>query len=465
MTHQSFATVLGVTSLFPNSESILFSYPFDNGIRVLGFDDILSNFAIYYGDEIDLRFWKLLKIPFGQSNNPENPLTLQEGYLYKYYHKTKIFDVFDNNGTRIIHKTNVRTIAQMNIDFTIHKSHQFWIISDVNIDGHIFMFPAILRKDHKPINVEEFMQSGVQNIYVPDRVRPYLPTDIDNPTWDIKYIALYDEMQKWVRSGALLLLRKYNEQIYRGLHDYEAIDWHKNCPTNYFYMKELYELEVVNLPEDITKVPPFDPTKGYNEGDYVRGNTELTAYTLYKVMSSSCQTKTEKRDAYGNIIYDEHGNIVYEYEVDPYSFTYIIKNTARIFDIKIGKRYYVNDVIRTFDEEGKPVYYIVKTEFVMTDWEIDIVNTQKICTLVLEVKRFKRFTFFAEQIYLLYMQLGIGLYPDLMPIQRYDETQNNRPIYEPWLIWGFYKFLWNKKTNDWGDDEIPPLFDLSPAWA
>ena len=66
---------------------------------------------------------------------------------------------------------------------------------------------------------------------------------------------------------------------------------------------------------------------------------------------------------------------------------------------------------------------------------------------------------------LLYMQLGIGLYPDLMPIQRYDETQNNRPIYEPWLIWGFYKFLWNKKTNDWGDDEIPPVFDLSPAWA
>lgn len=448
MAHQWLATILGVTSLFPNSEAILFSYPFDNGIRILGFDDLLSSEKVYYGDEIDLKFWKLLRIPFGQSNDPENPLTLQEGYLYKYYHKTKIFDVFDNNGTRIIHKTNVRTIAQMNIDFTIHKSHQFWIISDVNMDRHIFMFPAILRKEIKPTGIEQFLNSGVQNIYVNDRIRPYLPTDIDNPTWDIKYIALYDEMQKWVRSGALVL-RNYDEQIYRGLYDYEAIDWNKNCPTNYFYMKELYELEVINLSEDITKVPPFDPTKPYNPGDYVRGDgAGLPSNVLYKVFSDSCQ----KVDEYGN------------YYNDPYRFIYIIKNTRRIMDFRVGKTYYVNDIIRII-EADIDVFYLVQSEFIATNWSIDIINTQKICTLLLEVKRFKKFIFFAENLWLLYMQLGIGLYPDLMPIQRYDETQNNRPIYEPWLIWGFYKFLWNKKTNDWGDDEIPPLFDLSPCFA
>ena len=66
---------------------------------------------------------------------------------------------------------------------------------------------------------------------------------------------------------------------------------------------------------------------------------------------------------------------------------------------------------------------------------------------------------------LLYMQLGIGLYPALMPVERIDETQNNRPIYEPWLIWGFYKFLWNKKTDDKDEDLPIPLFDLSPSWA
>ena len=78
MAHQWLATILGVTSLFPNSDAVLFSYPFDNGIRVLGFDDLLGSEAVYYGDEIDLKFWKLLKMPFGQSNDPENPLTLQE---------------------------------------------------------------------------------------------------------------------------------------------------------------------------------------------------------------------------------------------------------------------------------------------------------------------------------------------------------------------------------------------------
>ena len=161
MAHQWLATVLGVTGLFPNSDSILFSYPFDNGIRVLGFDDITGSGGIYYGDEIDLHFWSLLNLPFGQSTDPENPLTRQNGYLYKYYHNQRVFDVYDDNGTRIIHKTNIQSIAQMNIDFTIANSHQFWIIIEGSIDGHIFMFPAILKKTQKPIDIEEFMQGGV----------------------------------------------------------------------------------------------------------------------------------------------------------------------------------------------------------------------------------------------------------------------------------------------------------------
>ena len=38
-----------------------------------------------------------------------------------------------------------------------------------------------------------------------------------------------------------------------------------------------------------------------------------------------------------------------------------LKNTLKVFDIKLGKRYYVNDIIRTVDEQGKSVYYLVKT--------------------------------------------------------------------------------------------------------
>lgn len=440
------ATILGFSSLYPKAQALSFSVPFDNTIRILGWDDILTKDKVYYGDEIDLKFWKLLQLPFGESSSSDIPLTLQENYLYKYYHNKKIFDVYDNNGVRILHKTNIESIADLNIDFSIHKSHQFWIIVGGVSDGHVFMFPAILRKDRLKMDLETFFDTGVQNIYLPDRVRPYLPGDVDSPQWDIKYLALYEDMQKWVNGSSSFYGNGYSD-FYSTLSPISGVDWSKNYPTNYFYMKKWHEFIANMVPDDISKVPEFDPTKCYDEGAYVRGNTELTSFTLYQVMSSSCQT-----------IVDGHCT------VDPYSFTYIIKNTSKIFDIIIGKRYYVNDIIKT-EVNGKHVYYLVKTEFILTDWEIDIVNTDKICTLLIEIKRFKRFTYFTENIWLLYMQLTIGMYPDLMPIERYDETQNNRPIYEPWLIWGFYKFVWLKHTEDDDDTITIPLFDLSPVFA
>lgn len=441
------ATILGFSSLYPKAQALSFSVPFDDGIRIIGWDDVLSNDKIYYGDEIDLKFWKLLEMPFGASSSSDTPLTLQQNYLYKYYHKKKIFDVYDNHGVRIVHRTNIQTISDLNIDFSIHKSHQFWVIVEGELDGYVFMFPAILQKDRKPIDINNYINGGVQNIYIPDRVRPYLPDDPDIPEWNIKYLALYEDMQRWVNGSSGFNSYKYDEEIYRALSPKSGVDWAKNYPTNYFYMKKWHEFVANMIPDDISKVPPFDPTKCYEEGAYVRGNTEVTSFTLYQIMSSSCQT-----------IVDGHCT------VDPYSFTYVIKNTSKIFDIEIGKRYYVNDIVRT-DVNGKHIYYLVKTEFVMTDWEIDIINTDKICTLMIEIKKFKRFTYFAEHIWLLYMQLAIGMYPELMPVERYDETQNNRPIYEPWLIWGFYNFVWSKHSEDDDDTITIPLFDLSPMFA
>ena len=57
--------------------------------------------------------------------------------------------------------------------------------------------------------------------------------------------------------------------------------------------------------------------------------------------------------------------------------------------------------------------------------------------------------------------LAFGLYPNLMPIDRGGETQNNRPVYEPWLI-VMEKFLFPYITDDTEDDFAIPIFDLSP---
>lgn len=327
------ATILGFSSLYPKAQALSFNVPFDNTIRILGWDDILTKDKIYYGDEIDLNFWKLLQLPFGESSSSDIPLTLQENYLYKYYHNKKIFDVYDNNGVRILHKTNIESIADLNIDFSIHKSHQFWIIVGGVSDGHVFMFPAIMRKDRLKMDLETCFDTGVQNIYLPDRVRPYLPDDIDNPSWAIKYLAFFnsgngkDKGIEWGGTNSDLIENKVlHIDTISALGDYNAINWVKNCPNNYFYSKGLHELEV-------------------------------------------------------------------HYDMD--------------------------------------------------------------------IKDARMFGMFS----LLYMQLAIGMYPDLMPIERYDETQNNRPIYEPWLIWGFYKFVWLKHTEDDDDTITIPLFDLSPMFA
>ena len=59
----------------------------------------------------------------------------------------------------------------------------------------------------------------------------------------------------------------------------------------------------------------------------------------------------------------------------------------------------------------------------------------------------------------------MSMYPELMPILLNTETINNRPVYEPWMIWGLYKFIWNKKNTDVTDDFVIPIFDLSPIWG
>ena len=59
-----------------------------------------------------------------------------------------------------------------------------------------------------------------------------------------------------------------------------------------------------------------------------------------------------------------------------------------------------------------------------------------------------------------------SIYPALLPIDREGEIYNNRPVYEPWMIWGYYDLLWSKSTGDIPDELVKyPIFDLSPDWG
>lgn len=66
--------------------------------------------------------------------------------------------------------------------------------------------------------------------------------------------------------------------------------------------------------------------------------------------------------------------------------------------------------------------------------------------------------------------LGLTMYPMLEPILRSGEEQNNRPVYEPWLIWGVFKYLGNRIGTPgypWDDEDAPRidvLDAISPNW-
>lgn len=68
--------------------------------------------------------------------------------------------------------------------------------------------------------------------------------------------------------------------------------------------------------------------------------------------------------------------------------------------------------------------------------------------------------------------MGLTMFPMLEPILRNDETQNNRPLYEPWLIWGVMKYLGNHEFGGpfypWDDEDTPNidvLDGISPNWS
>ena len=88
---------------------------------------------------------------------------------------------------------------------------------------------------------------------------------------------------------------------------------------------------------------------------------------------------------------------------------------------------------------------------------------------------FREYVAVDKRVPLIYTELPIdfllsefsnSIYPALLPIDREGEVHNNRPVYEPWMIWGYYDLLWSKSTGDIPDEPVKyPIFDLSPNWG
>ena len=230
------AKILEFKPVYPSviGDTLDFSKPIDDGIRIMSADYLISSNTVFYGDLINLQFWRMLGLPFGSVPTPSSPLTLQQGYRYVYNNIRRVFDVYDNNGVNILHVTGITSISDLNIDFTIHKSHQFEIIVDPSMFGDRFIFPATLYKEQKESQMAPFVEHGVDNICGLD-----LGKDV---VIDGNHYNFYDKPQEPV--GAIDIHKgKFILYDLIPLHYFFDIRWQKNCPTNYFHLCERFSPE------------------------------------------------------------------------------------------------------------------------------------------------------------------------------------------------------------------------------
>ena len=313
-------------NLFPSGkQSIEFSVPHFNYVTIIDFAQMANRQHIYYGDEIDLAFWEFLGLKIGETWVPENPRTLISGWRYDYYATSHRFEVYNNYGILVSVISNIESIADMNIDFTIHKSHQFRVIYQSG--GHERRIPT--PADRVIVPMQPFMgltknHVGVNNEYTPDRIRPYGSGDSDNPSHWYWWMMEYEEEEE----------EEGEEEAY-------------TCP------------EI----KDIFKLIYFMCISSINYGDSLPNNKFYSGYYEYE---------------YGSIeekIYHAHIHV----------YKYLL-----------------------------PI-------------------------------------------------MGVNMYPYLLPVQKQDELMNNRPLYEPWLIWGFYLLAAHRRLDD--DDLGLDIFDLSPRYT
>ena len=332
------ATILDVTSnLSPVSdESLGFALPFANNVFIMSSEFMaLNGLGLLYGDEMTFQTWDMLHMPIGTKTDTNKIWTLQTGYKYIFYFTQSKFRIYNANGTLVHSINNIRTIADLHIDFTIHKSHQFIVRLDVEDNRARFIFPT----------------KAVKRVYQP------------SPVFGITDGAVQDVLEK-----------------HRG--------------------------------ESITKFEMFESSGVFNEKE---------SYKTYYRKQINTLKKISPLQPLNVVSLDKVKNTNAVYSIDGYNYF------SGMSDVYKDK---ADDNAKIINPDAVPKLF--KLRFLLSSPLIP--------------------------------NLSISLFPQFQRIIRPGESHNNRPVYEPWLIWGVCKFIWLKRTNQ-GDAFEIDIFDLSPNWS
>lgn len=504
-TNDYFIIPLGYYStLIKDATNLKFNKPYWNGIRIVSPELIATSLEHFpwYGDEMTVKMWGMLHLNIGTLPSNVSVLTKQTGYLYEYNISAKVFTVYDNTGAMVSQTKNIQSIADMKIDFTIADSHQFKVVLGSNANTLKYLIIGHFEKPTYYLKFELENLYGVGNTYFADLSRPYDKDDINNPTYSIMHLATYISILK-SQDNFLHLTASGTYLKYTGINKYPIVPIGKVLHNTYFYLDPYkYELAEQIKYKDVPDYDPTDPTKKNCAGQPVKihdGDTTIIGVIAPKGIKKEdvpeyelkaykeCDTiKINNRYYKCKKNYTATGNFMEEIdnweEVDSlydsdYLCTdcgkdchdgintdyYLVKHKKDIHWFYKNREYKKDTVIKYKTSNGILTNYLVLQDFKSTDIGTDSKYLNKICDLIIIIK-VERLLATELHINFLLPEWSKSLYPKLMPIQKADEFINNRPVYEPWVIWGKYKILVTGDRNTDNDDIGIAVWDLSPSW-
>lgn len=513
MANEYYVKEIGYRAFSPVNASFDFSYPYWNGIRVVSSEMTTSLVSFpWYGDTMTIRMWGMLHLNIGTLASGVNVLTRQDGYQYIYNTSTKVFEVYDETKTLKSRTTNITSIADMKIDFTIANSHQFKVIYGGNDDSTKYFIIGHFEKPVYDMVIDDDSKEGVGNIYLADLARPYGKDDINNPTFFIKLLATYDiiinkkagtTVYEYFGEWSRLHVANGGYYQYTGLNKYPTLSFNKVLSNTYFYLEGFEWLRATHVKVDPTHIDPYNP-KGENcSGTFITIDDENGVKWIAHIASKG-QNKNKIKKYVKNKEYKQCDFVAYEYKYyrcikeytsagdfeaekdnwieveskldseficggckschDGINKDYYLCYDSDIKEVEIGKEYKKDEVLTYENEDGFRTNYLVLQDFTLTDLGIDSKYLNKICDVLIKYKKYPKLTAKPLSLTWLLSEYSTSLYPALEPLQRPDVGINNRPVYEPWLIYGKYKFVIAGHGEHWNDDVSISIYDLSPSW-
>ena len=209
-----------------------FSLPFFKGTYMIDLAFVSAPYRVYYGDEVDLFFWESLGLKIGGVNIPENPYTLNSGWKYDYYPLIHSFYIYDESSILVFSVNNVTTIADMNIDFNVHKSHQMRFIYDYSVISTRVPIPVDKITPDKNASLVDVVSDGVNNTAFGIDFADLIPFGLDLA------FLLGDSIDDYQEVYGIVL-----SFIYTCFTALTGVNWYESRPSNQFY-RDGYDLGV-----------------------------------------------------------------------------------------------------------------------------------------------------------------------------------------------------------------------------